>query len=98
MTPGGQEKLAADSRHAGPTGPASPLAKTADATRTRNRPDPAPRCFRIVRFYHPRLERRPRTLKNRLTETEAQAHCARPDTCREGVYFDGYDYMKGTRP
>jgi hypothetical protein len=51
-----------------------------------------------VRFYHPRLESRPRTLKNRLTETEAQAHCARPDTCREGVYFDGYDYMKGTRP
>lgn len=61
---------------------------TADTT-------PAPRCFRIVRFYHPRLDRRPRTLKTGLTEAEAQAHCRRPDTRKEGVYFDGYDSMKG---
>ena len=59
---------------------------------------PEPRCFRIVRFYHPCLARRPRTIKNGLTETEAQAHCDRDDTRKEGCYFDGYDYMKGCRP
>ena len=60
--------------------------------------EPAPRCFRIVRFYHPRLNRRCRTIKSGLTETEAQNHCSRPDTRQAGVYFDGYDYMKGTKP
>ena len=66
-----------------------------------NTPDtwtPPPRCFRIVRFYHPSTGRRPRTIKQRLTETEAQNHCSRPDTHKPGQYFDGYDYMKGTRP
>ncbi len=58
----------------------------------------APRCYRIVRFYHPRLERRPRTIETGLTEAEAQAHCRRPNTRKEGVYFDGYDNMKGTNP
>jgi len=57
-----------------------------------------PRCFRIVRFYSPTQNRRSRTIKSRLTEAEAQAHCARPDTKQTGVYFDGYDYMKGCRP
>ena len=56
----------------------------------------APRCFRIVRFY--RNGRRPRTIKNGLTEAQAQAHCSREETRKEGVYFDGYDYMKGCRP
>ena len=58
----------------------------------------ATQCFRIIRFYHPRLDRRPRTIKTGLTEAEAQAHCSRPDTRKEGAFFDGYDYMKGTRP
>lgn len=57
-----------------------------------------PRCFRIIRFYHPSINRKPRTIKSSLTEAEAQAHCSRPDTRKEGVYFDGYDYMKGCRP
>ena len=57
-----------------------------------------PRCFRIIRFYHPRLDRRPRTIKTGLTEAEAQEHCSRPDTRKEAAYFDGYDYMKGVRP
>lgn len=59
---------------------------------------PQPRCFRIVRQYYPSLRRRPRTIKSGLTEAEAQAHCQRPDTRRSGVYFDGYDYMKGCHP
>ena len=61
-------------------------------------PTSAPRCYRIVRFSHPRLRRRPRTIKTGLTEAEAQAHCRRPDTRKDGVYFDGYDCMKGTTP
>ena len=60
--------------------------------------EPMPRCFRIVRFYHPRLGRKPRTIKTGLTEDEAQAHCSREDTSKQGVCFDGYDYMKGTKP
>jgi hypothetical protein len=49
----------------------------------------------VIRFY--RNDRRPRTIKARLTETEAQAHCSRKDTRGEG-WFDGYDYMKGCSP
>ena len=58
----------------------------------------ATRCFRIIRFYDPRLDRRPRTIRTGITEAEAQAHCRRPNTRQKGAYFDGYDYMKGTRP
>jgi hypothetical protein len=57
-----------------------------------------PRCFRIIRFYHPSQNRRSRTIKTGLTEEQAQAHCHRPDTHKTGVYFDGYDYMKGCKP
>jgi hypothetical protein len=57
-----------------------------------------PRCFRIIRFFAPHINRKPRTIKNGLTETEAQAHCSRDDTRKEGQWFDGYDYMKGCRP
>ncbi len=57
-----------------------------------------PRCFRIVRVYHPTVDRRPRTIKNGLTEAEAQAHCSRLDTRKAGVYFDAYEYTKGCKP
>lgn len=56
--------------------------------------DAAPRCFRIIRF---RYKGGSRTVRNNLTEAEAQAHCSRPDTRGPG-WFDGYDYMKGCKP
>ena len=49
------------------------------------------RAYEIVRFYYPGLNRRPRrTGSGPLTEAEAQAHCHRRDTRREGEWFDGY--------
>lgn len=58
----------------------------------------SPRCYRIIRFYHPSLNRKSRTIKTGLSEAEAQEHCRRPDTRKDGVYFDGYDLMKGVKP
>ncbi len=55
----------------------------------------APRCFRIIRFY--RNSRKPRTIRQSMTESEAQAHCSLESTHSER-WFDGYDYMKGCRP
>ena len=55
------------------------------------------RAYRIIRFYHPRLNRKPRTVKTGLTELEAQRHCSDPKTKKEGKYFDGYDLMRGVR-
>jgi len=57
-----------------------------------------PRVYRIVRF---REGGRPRTLRQGLTLAEAQAWCQRADThgTRAGRrWFDGYDYMRGSRP
>ena len=56
------------------------------------------RKYEIIRFYHPSQNRRSRrTGSGPLTEAEAQAHCRRPDTRKDGVYFDGYQLMKGMR-
>jgi hypothetical protein len=57
-------------------------------------PDAAPRCYRTIRFYR---NGRPRTIRNNLTEAEAQQHCSDPKTRGDG-WFDGYDYMRGCRP
>ncbi len=57
-----------------------------------------PRIYRIIRF---RFYGRPRTIRNNVTLTEAQAHCGREDThgrTLDGRWFDGYDYMPGCRP
>jgi len=51
-------------------------------------------CYRIVRIYA--NGQKTRTIKNGLTEAEAQAHCSRPDTMGPG-WFDGYDLMKGVK-
>ena len=52
--------------------------------------------YRVIRFY--RADgKRPRTITNGLTLAEAQAHCQRSDTRKDGVYFDGYDLMQGVK-
>lgn len=56
----------------------------------------APRCYRIIRYYKKSYRRV--TVRARVTLAEAQAHCSRPDTMRRGVWFDGYDYMRGCKP
>jgi hypothetical protein len=57
-----------------------------------------PRCYRIIRQFHPSQGRKSRTIRTRLTRAEAQAHCSDPSTKVKGVYFDAYDYMKGCAP
>ena len=58
-----------------------------------------PRIYKIVRM---RFNGRPRTIRNNVTLSEAQAHCSRPDTSSHstgnGAWFDGYEYMKGCAP
>jgi hypothetical protein len=48
--------------------------------------------YKIVRFFAPHLNKKPRAVrgKRRLTLEEAQAHCKDPSTRREGQWFDGY--------
>ena len=46
--------------------------------------------YNIVRSYAPSTGRKDRTVKRGLTLEEAQAHCTREDTRKEGVWFDGY--------
>lgn len=55
-----------------------------------------PRIYRIIRFY--KVSGRKKTMRAHLTLAEAQEWCKRPDTMREGVWFDGYDYMRGYKP
>ena len=64
------------------------------STPVRLYPESEPRIYRTIRF---RLNGKPRTLRNGLTLSEAQAHCERDDTRGPG-WFDGYDYMRGCAP
>lgn len=64
----------------------------------------APRAYNIVRFYRDAAIRR-RVIRERVTLTEAQAHCSDPETSsstatgktarartrRVGPWFDGYE-------
>jgi len=47
--------------------------------------------YSIVRFYAPHLNKSSRVIKRGLTLEEAQEHCKRPETRRDGEWFDGYD-------
>ena len=44
--------------------------------------------YKIIRF---RFEGTNRIIKRGLTLEEAQEHCGREDTRKEGKWFDGYD-------
>lgn len=58
--------------------------------------EPQTRIYRIIRSYH--VSGRRKVIRSNMTLTDAQAWCSRPDTRRAGVWFDGYDYMRGCAP
>ncbi len=46
--------------------------------------------YKIIRSYHPALCRPDKVMQTGLTLEQAQAHCRRPDTRKEGEWFDCY--------
>ena len=53
------------------------------------------RIYRIIR-HHYRTGKK-RNIRQNLTLSEAQSWCSRPDTKKAGVWFDGYDLMRGKK-
>lgn len=46
--------------------------------------------YNIVRFFAPHLNKPSEVREQGLTLEEAQHHCSRPSTRKEGQWFDGY--------
>lgn len=46
--------------------------------------------YKIIRSYHPALRRPDKVMQTGLTLEQAQAHCRRPDTRKDGEWFDCY--------
>lgn len=47
--------------------------------------------YKIIRFYHPSIDKPNRTVRRGLTLEQAQQHCRDPKTRKDGEWFDGYD-------
>ncbi len=46
--------------------------------------------YKIIRFYHPNIDKPNRVIKRGLTLEEAQAWCRDPKTRKDGEWFDPY--------
>lgn len=46
--------------------------------------------YKIIRYYHPTLNKLNEVVEEGLTLKQAQAHCNDPSTNIEGMFFDGY--------
>jgi len=49
------------------------------------------KTYKIIRFYHPSLNKDNGIIKEGLTLEEAKEHCQDDNTREEGIYFDGYN-------
>jgi hypothetical protein len=47
--------------------------------------------YKIIRFYHPNIDKPNRVIQRGLTLQEAQQWCRDPETRKDGEWFDGYD-------
>ena len=46
--------------------------------------------YKIIRFYHPSVDRENEVQRTGLTLEEAQEHCNDPATRKDNEFFDGY--------
>ena len=71
-----------------------PLAPSTPRMITEYQRNPPMTTFKIIRSFHPSLDRSDRTMLRGLTLEQAQSHCMNPKTRKDGVYFDGYAQEK----
>ena len=46
--------------------------------------------YKIIRFFHPNINKPDRVVYKGLTLELAQQHCRNPETRKDGEWFDGY--------